>query len=444
MISKYNIPEYGVSEINNLIKDVLQNNFDYVLVRGEISEIKTSNNGHIYLTLKDNDSILSGVIWGQKKQFLKLKPDLGMEVVVKGKITSWSKYKTTYQIDVDNIELSGIGALLKLIEDRKKRLKAKGIFDKDKKKKIPYLPKKIGVITSPTGSVIHDIINRIKNRFPTDIDLWPVQVQGNDSSEMIIKAINGFNNMKQDEQPDVIIIARGGGSPEDLMSFNDESLALSVYDSNIPIISAIGHETDTTIIDYVSDIRASTPTAAAEIVVPVRSEISKTLLNIEQRMVFLINGRIENIRNYFKNITKFLKAPNFVLSLFKEKLYAIFDNLNNEIKNRFEKNHLKLKYNISILNPPNSNLKLKKTFLNNLYKDINKSISEKNIKSKNDLLKFSRLLLSNSIQANLNKGYAILSKNNKIINSIKKINQDEKIQAILKDGKIKLTLKKIN
>ena len=137
MINKYNIPEYGVSEINNAIKDVLQNNFDYVLVRGEISEIKTSSNGHIYLTLKDNNSILSGVIWGQKKQFLKLKPDLGMEVVVKGKITSWSKYKTTYQIDVDNIELSGIGALLKLIEDRKKKLKAKGIFDEDKKKKIP-------------------------------------------------------------------------------------------------------------------------------------------------------------------------------------------------------------------------------------------------------------------------------------------------------------------
>ncbi len=142
MINKYNIPEYGVSEINNAIKDVLQNNFDYVLVRGEISEIKTSSNGHIYLTLKDNNSILSGVIWGQKKQFLKLKPDLGMEVLVKGKITSWSKYKTTYQIDVDNIELSGIGALLKLIEDRKKKLKAKGIFDEEKKKKIPYIPKK--------------------------------------------------------------------------------------------------------------------------------------------------------------------------------------------------------------------------------------------------------------------------------------------------------------
>ena len=199
MINKYNIPEYGVSEINNAIKDVLQNNFDYVLVRGEISEIKTSSNGHIYLTLKDNNSILSGVIWGQKKQFLKLKPDLGMEVLVKGKITSWSKYKTTYQIDVDNIELSGIGALLKLIEDRKKKLKAKGKLDEEKKKKIPYIPKKIGVITSPTGSVIHDIINRIKNRFPTNIDLWPVQVQGNDSSEMIIRAINGFNNMKQDE-----------------------------------------------------------------------------------------------------------------------------------------------------------------------------------------------------------------------------------------------------
>ena len=259
-----NIPEYEVSQFNKLIKDFIETNFNYVRIRGEISELKKASSGHIYLTLKDQHSILNATLWSQKKKYLNINPEIGMEVIVTGKISTYAKSISTYSINIDEIELAGEGALLKLIEDRKQKLKDRGIFDEKYKKKIPFLPNKIGVITSSTGSVIHDIINRIKDRFPTNIDIWPVPVQGVNSANNIIKAIEGFNSNNYLIKPDVIIIARGGGSTEDLMSFNDEKLVLAIFNSKIPIISAIGHETDTTLIDYVSDLRASNTSDAAE------------------------------------------------------------------------------------------------------------------------------------------------------------------------------------
>ena len=200
-----NIPEYFVSQFNKKFKTLIESEFDYVKIRGEISEIKTATKGQIYLTIKDEESILSGVIWASKKKFLNYLPELGMDVILIGRITIWSKFKTTYQIDIDNIEIAGEGALLKLIEERKKRLEKKGLFDQKYKKNIPFLPEKVGVITSPTGSVIYDIINRINERFPTDIELWPVSVQGNESANEIIFAIEGFNNANYKDKPEVII-----------------------------------------------------------------------------------------------------------------------------------------------------------------------------------------------------------------------------------------------
>ena len=293
MNSNINIPEYGVSQFNKAIKDIIEDHFSYVRIKGEISEIRVATKGQIYITLKDKNSILSAVVWEQKKRSLTFEPEIGMEVTLTGRVTTWSKFKTTYQIDVDKIEIAGEGALLKIIEERKKRLKEKGYFDHETKKKIPYLPSRIGVITSPTGSVIHDIINRVSERFKTPIDLWPVAVQGTEAPRNIIDAINGFNSIDDQNKPDVIIIARGGGSTEDLMAFNDEQLAVAVSTSDIPIISAIGHETDTTIIDYVSDLRASTPTAAAELVVPVKSELTNSLIGLNQRMIYGMDNRFK-------------------------------------------------------------------------------------------------------------------------------------------------------
>ncbi len=246
-----------------------------------------------------------------------------MEVILTGRVTTWSKFKTTYQIDVDKIEIAGEGALLKIIEDRKKKLRKKGYFDLESKKKIPYLPSRIGVITSPTGSVIHDIINRVSERFKTPIYLWPVAVQGTEAPRNIIDAINGFNSIDDQNKPDVIIIARGGGSTEDLMAFNDEQLAVAVSTSDIPIISAIGHETDTTIIDYASDLRASTPTAAAELVVPVKLELINIVTSFNQRMNYRIDNIFkENLTN-LNNLLSYLKTPQQIINSFKDRINFI-------------------------------------------------------------------------------------------------------------------------
>ena len=439
-----NIPEYEVSQFNRALKEVVENNFDYVRIRGEISEVKIATRGQFYLVLKDNESILSGVIWDQKKKYLKFNPEVGMEVVVTGKITTWSKFKTTYQIDIDKIELSGEGAILKLIEDRKKRLKAKGLFEKEKKKTLPFLPSKIGVITSPTGSVIHDIINRIKDRFFVAIDVWPTSVQGAEAADEIIQAIKGFNNMPQIDQPELIIIARGGGSTEDLMTFNDENLAFAVFESLIPIISAIGHETDTTIIDYVADVRASTPTAAAEKAVPVKNELKQLVSTLEQRLNFLIKGRIKSDKNYVENLNKFLKAPNLVINIFRDKLTKAYADLKGEINNQINKKNLILNNFDKIIKPPLSKIELNKSLLNNLNKNIEKNIVEKKLISKENLLKLSRLLYSNSIAANLKKGYSILTKKNKIVKTSKDIKINDSMKAQLQNGSLEIVVKKIN
>ena len=439
-----NIPEYEVSQFNRALKEVIENNFDYVRIRGEISEVKIATRGQFYLTLKDNESILSGVIWDQKKKYLKFNPEVGMEVIVTGKITTWSKFKTTYQIDIDKIELSGEGAILKLIEDRKKRLKAKGLFEKEKKKTLPFLPSKIGVITSPTGSVIHDIINRIKDRFFVAIDVWPTSVQGAEAADEISEAIKGFNNMPQIDQPELIIIARGGGSTEDLMVFNDENLAFAVFESSIPIISAIGHETDTTIIDYVADVRASTPTAAAEKAVPVKNELKQLVLTLEQRLNFLIKGRIKSDKNYLENLNKFLKAPNLVINIFRDKLIKAYADLKSEIKNQINKKNLILNNFDKVIKPPLSKIELNKSLLNNLSKNIEKNIVEKKLISRENLLKLSRLLYSNSIAANLKKGYSILTKKNKIVKTSKNIKTNDSMKARLQNGSLEIVVKKIN
>jgi len=444
MNRKINIPEYEVSEFNKAFKDVIQDNFDYIRIKGEISELKTATKGQIYLTLKDKVSILSGVIWEQKIKYLQLLPEVGMEVVVSGKITTWSKFKTTYQIDIDKIEISGEGALLKLIEDRKKKLSQKGYFDEAHKKQIPFLPNKIGVITSPTGSVIYDIINRISDRFKVPIEIWSVSVQGVEAVESIIEAITGFNNMNLDEKPDVVIIARGGGSTEDLMAFNDEKLAISVYNSSIPIISAVGHETDTTIIDYVSDLRASTPTAAAEKVVPVRSELLIKISSFEKGLEVNINNNISSIKNNFTNITKLLKVPSSILKNFKEKLNYLSQNLNKS----FEEKNKNIKQNLThlskILKEPDSLIILKKTMILNLTNNLNKIILNNFYFKKKDLQKSIRLLNANSITTNLKKGYSILTKKNKIVKSAKFLKPKDDLKAQLLDDTLTIEVKKIN
>ena len=439
-----NIPEYGVTQFNKAIKDVIDDHFSYVRIKGEISEIRVATKGQIYITLKDKTSILSAVVWEQKKRLLTFQPEMGMEVTLTGRVTTWSKFKTTYQIDIDKIEIAGEGALLKIIEDRKKRLKNKGYFDEENKKKIPYLPSRIGVITSPTGSVIHDIINRISDRFKTPIDLWPVAVQGTEAANNIIDAINGFNQIEDNNKPDVIIIARGGGSTEDLMVFNDEKLAKVVSSSEIPIISAIGHETDTTIIDFVSDLRASTPTAAAEFVVPVKSELLNIVTSLNQRMIYGMENIFKDNSNKFHQLISYIKTPEQIIRTFKDRLIYMNAGLKRIVNNNIEMAFKDLTVLNSNLKIPFDLIKFNKSNIKRLTSNLNSVIKRELITNSEKYKNFIRLVEINSIQSNLKKGYSIIYKDKKIINKTKHIRENDILSAKLMDDIIEIKVKKIN
>ena len=439
-----NIPEYGVSQFNKAIKDIIEDHFSYVRIKGEISEIRVATKGQIYITLKDKNSILSAVVWEQKKRSLTFEPEMGMEVILTGRVTTWSKFKTTYQIDVDKIEIAGEGALLKIIEERKKRLRKKGYFDQEIKKKIPYLPSRIGVITSPTGSVIHDIINRVSERFKTPIDLWPVAVQGTEAPRNIIDAINGFNSIDDQNKPDVIIIARGGGSTEDLMAFNDEQLAVAVSSSDIPIISAIGHETDTTIIDYVSDLRASTPTAAAELVVPVKLELINIVTSINQRMNYGIDNIFkENLTN-LNNLLSYLKTPQQIINSFKDRINFIASGLKRNLQNNVQMISRDLSALTTNLKLPYDLINFKESKLEDLSKSLISLMRREFMSVSEKYNYYIKLIETNSIQSNLKKGYSIISKNEKIINQSKDIKEKDTLSATFMDSTIKIRIKKIN
>ncbi len=444
MNSNINIPEYGVSQFNKAIKDIIEDHFSYVRIKGEISEIRVATKGQIYITLKDKNSILSAVVWEQKKRSLTFEPEIGMEVTLTGRVTTWSKFKTTYQIDVDKIEIAGEGALLKIIEERKKRLKDKGYFDQDTKKQITYLPSRIGVITSPTGSVIHDIINRVSERFKTPIDLWPVAVQGTEAPQNIIEAINGFNSIDDQNKPDVIIIARGGGSTEDLMAFNDEQLAVAVSTSDIPIISAIGHETDTTIIDYVSDLRASTPTAAAELVVPVKLELTNIVSGLNQRMIYGMDNRFkENVTN-LNNLISYLKTPQQIIDSFKERLNYTGAGLKRNLQNNVQMISRDFSALTTNLKLPYDLINFNKSKVKGFSKSLNSLLKRDFVSGREKYNYYIKLIETNSIQSNLKKGYSIISKNKKIINKSIDIRESDTLSATLMDSTIEIKIKKIN
>ena len=312
-----NTLELSVSELSVSIKNLIEDNFGYVRVKGEIGRVSNPTSGHVYFDLKDKDSVISGIVWKGNTSALKVKPEEGLEVVCTGKVTTY-KGQSKYQIIVENIEPAGLGALMALLEKRKKTLSDEGLFSKEFKKNIPFLPNIIGVVTSPSGSVIRDIIHRINDRFPTQIIVWPVRVQGETCPDEVADAIDGFHLLEQSgiPNPDLIIVARGGGSVEDLWGFNDEKVVRSVFRSKIPVISAIGHETDNTLIDLVADLRAPTPTAAAEKSVPVKNDLIDVIDDLESRFKNSILRSIQyretqskKIFKSFPEITNILKNP---------------------------------------------------------------------------------------------------------------------------------------
>ena len=317
-----NLPEYTVSELARALKRSIEENFAYVRVRGEISGFKRHASGHCYLSLKDADAVIDAVCWRMTAVRLGLKPEDGMEVLCTGRLTTFPG-RSKYQLVIDTMELAGVGALLKLLEDRRKRLAAEGLFAVERKKRLPFLPEVIGIVTSPTGAVIRDILHRLADRFPRHVLLWPVAVQGEGAAVQVAAAINGFNRLPADgpvPRPQLIIVARGGGSLEDLMAFNEEVVVRAAAASAIPLISAVGHETDTTLIDHASDRRAPTPTAAAEIAVPVRLDLVTELGAKSARLSGSLSRLFDQRRLHLAGLARGLPDPQDLLGAAAQRL----------------------------------------------------------------------------------------------------------------------------
>ncbi len=307
----HNLGEISVSELAGAIKRTLEGSFDRVRVRGEISGFKRAASGHLYMMLKDENAGIKAVCWRMTAGRLGMSPEDGMEVIVTGRITSYAE-RSEYQLVIERIELAGVGALLKMIEERRKKLAAEGLFEPSRKRKLPVLPAVIGVVTSPTGAVIRDILHRISDRFPRRVLVWPVLVQGEDAARQVAAAIRGFNALAPGgavPRPDLLIVARGGGSIEDLMPFNEEAVVRAAAESGIPLISAVGHETDTTLIDFASDRRAPTPTAAAEMAVPVRGDLLNETGHCAQRLFAALTRSMNEWRLTVEGLGRGLPDP---------------------------------------------------------------------------------------------------------------------------------------
>ncbi|HYJ58530.1 MAG TPA: exodeoxyribonuclease VII large subunit [Methyloceanibacter sp.] len=326
-----NLVEYTVSELAFALKRTVEDAYGLVKLRGEISGFRGQHgSGHCYFTLKDEKACIEAVIWRSTYQRLKCKPDEGLEVIARGRVTTYPD-RSKYQIVIDELEPAGIGALLAQLEERKKRLAAEGLFDPARKRPLPFLPRIVGVVTSPTGAVIRDILHRLEDRFPSHVLVWPVRVQGETCAVEVSAAIVGFNRLDRSgpiPRPDLLIVARGGGSLEDLWGFNDEGLARTVASSTIPLISAVGHETDWTIIDLVADFRAPTPTAAAERAVPVRADLLITLTQHGLRVATSLRRRIESGRHRFGGLARGLPRKANILDLPRQR----FDHASSRLK----------------------------------------------------------------------------------------------------------------
>ncbi len=302
-----NAPEFSVTELSGAIKRMIEGEFSHVRIKGEIGRVSFPRSGHVYLDLKDDRSVIAGVMWKGVAARVSTRPEEGMEVVATGRLTTFPG-QSKYQLVIEDLKPAGVGALMAMLEKRKAMLQAEGLFAQERKKPLPYLPEIIGVVTSPSGAVIRDILHRLRDRFPRKVLLWPVAVQGEKCAPQVANAIEGFNKLTPGgamPRPDLIIVARGGGSIEDLWGFNEEVVARAAAASDIPLISAVGHETDTTLIDFVSDKRAPTPTAAAELAVPVRLDM---LAWVEEQGARLTRGLEQGLRQRDQRLRDLARA----------------------------------------------------------------------------------------------------------------------------------------
>ena len=437
-----------ISDLNDYIKSVFDENpyLKKVYLRGEVSNFKNHTRGHLYFTLKDDTSRISAVMFYSSAVSLKFVPEDGMNVLVEGRISCYPA-QGTYQIYVDKMEPDGLGNLYIEFEKLKEKLAKEGLFNDDIKKAIPKIPKRIGIITAPTGAAIRDIISTIKRRFPIcETILFPALVQGRDAAPDIVKQIKEADSGNYDL--DVLIVGRGGGSIEDLWAFNEEIVARAIYEARVPIISAVGHEIDLTIADFVADLRAPTPTGAAEMAVPTVAEINNIINNYEIRLNEFIGNMIHKDKLLLERITGsyILKNPLSLYEIKEQKLDNFIDTLNNNIRKRLENGNLVLKGIKSsyVLKNPMSLFEIKKEKLifneKCLYSDI------KNIIIKNDhnyKMLINTLKLVNPLGI-LEKGYSLVTKDNVLIKDCKNLKKDDILNIRLHEGNVIAKVQNIN
>lgn len=430
-----NVPEMSVSELAFSLKKTLEDSYGHIRIRGELSRVKIHTSGHMYSDLKDENAVINVVCWKGTVSRLSVKPEEGLEVICTGRISTYPA-RSNYQLIIESMELAGEGALLKMLEQRKKQLAAEGLFAPERKKRLPFLPTRIGVVTSPTGAVIRDIMHRLNDRFPRHVLLWPVLVQGPGAADQIAAAINGFNTLEGPQRPDLLIVARGGGSLEDLMAFNEEAVVRAAADSNIPLISAVGHETDTTLIDYAADMRAPTPTGAAEIAVPRRIDLMAQIRDDEKRLLGAASRKLSTLSEQVRNIGARLGDPKRLLEIKTQNL----DHLSHKLTGSFEKSLQAKKARSAelgaMLRHPRALIKEKKRTLGYQTERLAALETRLFAERQKELKTYGRMLESLSFKSILNRGYVVvLDESGKAITTADKARTGQNVQLQFRDDR---------
>jgi len=431
-------PEYTVSDLSRMIKSVVEKNFGFVRVRGEIGECRLHPSGHLYLTLKDETAVLAAVSWRGNAGKLGLRPETGMEVICSGRLTTYAG-QSKYQLVVESMELAGRGALLKLLEERKRKLQAEGLFDAAGKRPLPFLPDVIGVVTSPAGAVIRDILHRLEDRFPRHVLLWPAAVQGEGAAEQIAAAIRGFNSLTRGgnpPRPDLLIVARGGGSLEDLMPFNEETVVRAAAESRIPLISAVGHETDTTLIDYAADYRAPTPTAAAEKAVPERAILLAQVIDHGARLDSALLRLVNGFKDRLALLGRTLEDPARLLEPLMQRLDERSERLDIAWRGYFQRCAARLAEAAGKLRHPRDILHLAATRLQHQEHRLKALGRERIMQAEKRLERLASVLESLSPRAVLGRGYGLVyDAGGRLITRAALLKSGDKVKIELQDGK---------
>ncbi len=432
----HNTPEYSVSELSKALKRNIEDAFSYVRISGEVSGFKRHTSGHLYFTLKDNNAVISAVCWRGIASRIDFALEDGLEVVATGKITIYEG-RSNYQIVCERIELAGQGALMALLEKRKKQYIAEGLFAEQHKKPLPFMPQTIGVITSETGAVIRDIMHRISDRFPVRVLLKAVAVQGDTAKNQVASAINEFNSLQGVSRPEIIIVARGGGSVEDLWAFNEDEVVRATFNSEIPIISAVGHETDTTLIDFVSDKRAPTPTAAAEIAIPNRMELLAYVSGQGSRLTNLLNNVLSQADRLLQVNKSNLRPPRIEEK--EQKIDDLFNRLKmNALRSIENKEQILTRLGGKLITPTQRVDSLIDRLNNNVGR-LNFAFKSKISNTENRLSSSLKMMSSLSYQNVLKRGFAIVkNEDGKLLSTAKLAKEAQVLSLEFSDGELKV------